>query len=198
MYEWYRRSKICFAYLADVHAVEAKVCNDMWFYNMVKGSAWFTRGWTLQELIAPGFVEFYSVEWRSLGTRNQKYLDIQHITRISRRVLVTADPRDSSVAQRMSWAVKRRTTRAEDMAYCLFGLFNINTPLLYGEGGRKAFLRLQDEIIKTIDDPTIFAWKANQPSPHSYQSLFAASPAEFSDSGYFIPRDDAHEMMPTR
>jgi hypothetical protein len=92
----------------------------------------------------------------------------------------------------MSWAAKRRTTRAEDIAYCLFGLFDINMALLYGEGGRKAFLRLQEEIIKTVDDPTIFAWTANQPSPYSYQSLFAASPAEFSDSGYFIPRDDVH------
>jgi hypothetical protein len=191
MYEWYRRSKICLAYLADVHFVWSGD-HGAWFYNLVKSSAWFTRGWTLQELIAPGSVEFYSAEWKYLNTRNREAVAIRNITGISSKVLVTGDLHDSSVAQRMSWAAKRRTTRAEDMAYCLFGLLDINMPLLYGEGGRKAFLRLQDEIIKTIDDPTIFAWKADQPSHHSYRSLFAASPAEFSDSGHFIPRDKAH------
>jgi hypothetical protein len=90
--------------------------------------------------------------------------------------------RTCSIARRMSWAAKRQTTRKEDMAYCLLGIFDINLPLIYGEGHR-AFQRLQEEIIKTSDDPSIFCWKTKSSTFATWRGCFANSPAEFVDSG---------------
>lgn len=86
-----------------------------------------------------------------------------------------------SIAQRMSWASKRVTTRKEDMAYCLLGIFDVNMPMLYGEGAQKAFLRLQEEIIKQSDDHTIFAWPIHR---HGQPGLLADSPAAFQNCQY--------------
>lgn len=112
---------------------------------------------------------------------------LSEITGVSERVLRKAyRPEDVNVATRMTWAAKRETTRVEDMAYCLMGLFNVSMPLLYGEGER-AFLRLQEHITHASTDHTIFAWNMLLPNPGgSYETsllyprgLFAHSPREF-------------------
>jgi hypothetical protein len=122
-----------------------------------ENSRWFTRGWTLQELIAPPMVEFYAQDWTEIGTKFSLRRIISRITGIDMRVLEGADPSTCHVAERMSWAANRETTRVEDGAYCLLGIFKVHMPLIYGEGQR-AFYRLQKEIMKTTEDYTMLAW----------------------------------------
>ena len=145
MFKWYQAAEVCLAYLSDV-AATGQADLDI---PHIKSSRWFTRGWTLQELIAPDDVRFYSQDWSFLGSKSGELRHLLFdITGIEEFVLNGVfSIEDVSIAQRMQWASKRRTTRQEDMAYCLMGLFNVNMPLLYGEGER-AFIRLQDEIIK--------------------------------------------------
>ncbi|PMD57602.1 HET-domain-containing protein, partial [Hyaloscypha bicolor E] len=149
MYNWYKRSVVCFAYLGDV---------DKDVEDEIRKSRWFTRGWTLQELVAPKEVIFFDKNWNYLGDKNTLSTLLSQITTIPEAVL--ANPprhRSCSLARKMSWAAGRETTREEDIAYCLLGLFEVNMPLLYGEGAR-AFIRLQEEIIKETDDQSLFAW----------------------------------------
>jgi hypothetical protein len=122
-----------------------------------ENSRWFTRGWTLQELIAPPIVEFYASDWQEIGTKFSLRKVISKVTGIDIRVLEGADPSTCHVAERMSWAANRQTTRVEDAAYCLLGIFKVHMPLIYGEGQR-AFYRLQKEIMKTTEDYTMLAW----------------------------------------
>ncbi|KAL6401311.1 Vegetative incompatibility protein HET-E-1 [Ilyonectria robusta] len=159
MYAWYRESAVCYAYISDVTGSSAD--------DTLEKSAWFTRGWTLQELLAPGEVVFYSTAWERLGTRDDGALTgrIALATGIDEAVLRgNAGLGERSVAQRMSWAAGRTTTRAEDSAYSLLGLFGVNMPMLYGEGGARAFVRLQEEIMKASDDQSLFAWAYSAPS----------------------------------
>jgi len=179
MYLWYKNARICYAYLEDVNfpydesVVEPKPLHE---------SRWFTRGWTLQELIAPAVVEFYNKNWVEIGTKISRQNEISRITGIDITVLRGDEPSTCNVAQRMSWASQRTTTRTEDTAYCLMGLFNVNMPLLYGEGGSKAFARLQEEIMKSGVDYTLFAWSAQETEASwSYRGLLASSPHEFGN-----------------
>jgi hypothetical protein len=125
--------------------------------DRIRGSRWFKRGWTLQELVAPKEVIFYSSEWSKLGSKSGLHELLTEITGIERRVLKDGNFENVSVARRMSWAANRETTRVEDRAYSLLGIFDCNMPLLYGEGA-KAFIRLQEEIMKVSDDQSLFAW----------------------------------------
>jgi len=101
----------------------------------------------------------------------------------------------ASVAKRMSWAARRTTTRMEDLAYCLMGIFSVNMPMLYGEGAR-AFIRLQEEIVKVSDDETLFAWTNPEASPDSEHGLLATYPAFFADSGSYVPYFDPRASVP--
>jgi len=158
MYQWYWRADICYAYLADVHAQD--IPDEL---DYPDGIRWFTRGWTLQELLAPSVVEFYNQDWILLGTKWRLANFIQGVTSIDRRYLKHRDEiKDASVATKFSWASKRSTTRVEDMAYCLLGLVDVNMPMLYGEG-TKAFYRLQLELIKKTNEHSIFAWQNDEP-----------------------------------
>lgn len=122
-------------------------------------SRWFTRGWTLQELIAPATVEFYAQDWTRIGTKEELSHVLSQITGIDEPTLKGRDVKEVSVAKRMmSWASKRVTTRIEDIAHCLIGIFGVNLPLLYGEG-EAAYIRLQEEIMKSSDDQSLFAWE---------------------------------------
>jgi hypothetical protein len=152
MYRYYEKAAICYAYLADVPSDE----NVTYHRSAFCKSRWFTRGWTLQELIAPSKVDFYSKDWVKLGSKNSLFLEVSRITKMRYQVFL-GHIQDFSVASKMSWAAHRKTTRVEDMAYCLLGIFGINMPLLYGEG-KKAFLRLQEEIMKVSEDQSLFAW----------------------------------------
>lgn len=173
MYRWYWDAAVCYAYLADVPTRHA----------VVSDSLWFSRGWTLQELIAPPTVIFLDEQWRDLGTKETLEEAISSRTLIPASVL-RSGPRGASIAQRMSWAAGRQTTRLEDQAYCLLGIFEVNMPLLYGEGER-AFIRLQEEIMKISDDQSLFAWR----SDHDHGGMLATEPAAFRDSSDIIPWD---------
>ncbi|OTA55160.1 HET-domain-containing protein [Hypoxylon sp. EC38] len=170
MYRWYENADRCYVYLKNTS-------------NPVSGSLilgkeedWFRRGWTLQELIAPKQVVFYDRRWQSLGDKTSLKGIIFGITGISTSLLDgTQKPQDCSIAERMSWACDRETTKGEDRAYSLLGLFDVNMPMLYGEGELKAFLRLQEEIIKISDDHSIFAWRG----VHKAHGLLATSPEAF-------------------
>lgn len=152
MFKWYSKAAVCFAYLADVGSENSSF----------EKSEWFNRGWTLQELIAPSNLRFYNSNWDFIGTKSDLESTISEITGIDPAVLAGASPESCSVAQRMSWAAKRATTLVEDRAYSLIGMFDVNLPIIYGEG-EKAFIRLQEEIIKHSDDHSIFAWSSNFP-----------------------------------
>jgi hypothetical protein len=125
-------------------------------------------------------VVFYSKGWRCLGTKSELARRLTEITGIDERVLGGDHPSVCSIADRMSWASKRETTRDEDIAYSLLGIFDINMPLLYGERD-KAFIRLQEEIMKASDDQSIFAWKSIDSTFHA--GLLATSPKHFDESG---------------
>ncbi|KAH9849559.1 heterokaryon incompatibility protein-domain-containing protein [Lenzites betulinus] len=154
MFEWYRFADMCYAYLEDFPDGEDPTDKSSCF----RKCRWFRRGWTLQELIAPEQVFFLTRTWRFFGTKLALASVLKEITVVDFDILAGRAPLDSvSVAQRMSWAATRETTRVEDQAYCLLGLFDVHMPAIYGEG-KNAFLRLQDEIIKTIPDQSIFAW----------------------------------------
>ncbi|KAM3432243.1 hypothetical protein MY4824_006677 [Beauveria thailandica] len=171
MSAWYRDATLCYALLSDVPAA------------VFDRSAWFTRGWTLQELLAPAHVVFYDSAWQPLGSRDEAPLTerISAVTRIDVAVLRgDVALTDRSVAQRMAWAADRTTTRLEDRAYSLLGLFGVNMPMLYGEGGARAFRRLQEEIMKASDDQSLFAWSAGVDEEQGPTGLLARSPADFA------------------
>ncbi|KAI0742572.1 heterokaryon incompatibility protein-domain-containing protein [Daedaleopsis nitida] len=154
MFRYYSLALVCYAYLKDVPAHGDHGTSGSPF----RSSRWHTRGWTLQELIAPRIVHFLSSTWEYLGSKADLAPVLRRCTGIPVAVLrLEQRPEDVSVAQRMAWSAKRDTTREEDAAYCLLGLFGINMPTLYGEG-KNAFRRLQEEILKNSRDTTLFAW----------------------------------------
>ncbi|PMD43848.1 HET-domain-containing protein [Hyaloscypha variabilis F] len=182
MFAWYEKAKVCYVYLSDVQSVFVESAE---FQN----SRWFTRGWTLQELLAPQSVMFYNASWKPL-----KYSDyhdpptpidfsflgnlLAKITGIRVEIIEGHAPLVlASVAERMSWASLRQTTRVEDTAYCLLGLFGIAMPMIYGEG-TKAFFRLQEEIVRSVHDHSIFAFGYGL-SALKYDSNLAVSPSDF-------------------
>jgi hypothetical protein len=170
MFQWYREAQVCYAYLADVPSD----CKGYHTVNAaVRRSRWFTRGWTLQELLAPATVIFLNESWVEIGTKSSFADLISSVTGIAHSDM--ANFREANAAVKMSWAANRETTRTEDIAYCLMGLFGVNMPLLYGEG-RNAFIRLQLEILRMSDDETIFAWEGETASN---TGLLALSPASF-------------------
>lgn len=174
MFQWYKESSICYAYLEDVDPVQ----NDAPLPQSLGKSHWFRRGWTLQELIAPPAVEFYSQDWTEIGTKLSLAETISEISGIPLGALLGGDLSSFNFAEKMSWASQRLTTRIEDQAYCLMGLFGINMPLLYGEG-KNAFLRLQEEIMKKLEDYTMFAWT----NCEFGNGLLATSPSDFEAAG---------------
>ena len=170
MYRWYQRAEVCYAYLSDVTLSKSQ--------NIVS-SAWFSRGWTLQELLAPDDVVFYDSEWVRIGDKSELAPRLSAVTGIQKNSLLYHSNRESAcIATKMYWASRRETSRPEDIAYCLLGIFDINMPLLYGEGSKKAFIRLQKEILNSSDDETIFAWVSSRPST----ALLADSPSFFTSS----------------
>lgn len=189
MYRWYRDSEVCIVYLEDVWPPqtgpgELQTASEI-ALNAFETSRWSTRGWTLQELVAPAVCRFYLRDWRLLGEKDEFLQELSVTTGIPIYVLEERrSVSEVSVAERMSWAAHRQTTRVDDLAYCLLGLFDIQMPLLYGEGN-KAFVRLQEEILKTTDDYSIFAWRALDAHSSSYRGLLAHSPLEFRDCHSF-------------
>ncbi len=187
MFRYYALARVCYGYLRDVDTVffsREDLENDRHSpipyrherYYQFQQSVWFKRGWTLQELIAPRFFVFLSRSWEVIGTKADLAELLEKQFGIPAAVLrFQISHTEFSIAQRMSWFQWRTTTRLEDEAYCLLGLFDIHMPPLYGEG-KNAFRRLQEEIMKQWADTTLFAWIAYSPQ----ECLFAESPGDFA------------------
>lgn len=183
MFQWYREAKVCYAYLEDVeHQPKARQIDQL------RTCRWFTRGWTVQELLAPKTVKFYDHNWSMIGTKIALVKDIADITSIDEKVLLdSSEVTRQSIAQRMSWFARRKTTRKEDIAYCMMGIFDVNMLAMYGEGN-KAFIRLQEGIINTVNDHTIFCWTWPEDTPRpAWLPVLAPSPAAFRHSRAYIP-----------
>lgn len=205
MFAWYQRSAVCYAFLSDYQARDGELSE----------ARWFTRGWTLQELIAPPEVHFYDSAWTRFGDRRSLSSQITAITGIDEGLLrrkqsycvfhralpgsyqpgcedclygaVTLTRRllgSYSISTKMSWAARRETTRVEDIAYCLLGIFDVAMPLLYGEG-LKAFRRLQEGIVRHSDDQTFLAWQHQTRQVSRNDGVFAAHPVRFSNGHRF-------------
>lgn len=158
MYNWYGIAMVCYVYLSDVDS-EVVFNHKTELHHIGELPRWFKRGFTLQELIAPLSVKFFTKDWHFIGTKKDKALRLSIVTGIDPGVLRhKRSAFQMPVAVRMHWASSRRTSRVEDIAYCLMGLFDVNMPLLYGEG-TKAFHRLQEQILKTTNDDTLFLWQ---------------------------------------
>jgi hypothetical protein len=210
MFKWYQEARICYAFLSDVHSGD----NASFF-----SSRWFTRGWTLQELLAPNHVHFYDQTWSYVGSRislatlittvtgiddyllKRAHLDRQVVfsqqssyawglrpdvctyCRVTAPANVRSVLKTVTIAQKMKWAARRQTTRLEDIAYSLLGLFDVHMPLLYGEG-MKAFIRLQEAVIEGSRDHSILAFRSvfsMQGMEGGYPSVLAPHPAYFKD-----------------
>lgn len=186
MFAWYNNSEVCLAYLEDLTP-------DKSFDEGFANCRWPTRGWTLQELIAPKQLIFYDSAWVARTTKLASLDIIVRVTGVNEDVLEDSSHLGTTtVAQRMSWVSQRSTTRIEDMAYCMFGMFDLHMPLIYGEGD-KAFMRLQEEIAKHTTDLSLFAWTADipegTPAEHHYRGILARSPHEFKHCGNLVQRN---------
>ncbi|KAH0840416.1 hypothetical protein AYO21_03053 [Fonsecaea monophora] len=190
MFQYYQEAEVCYVYLKDVTRRNPKGI----FETEFRCSKWFTRGWTLQELIAPARVEFYTALWSKIGLKMEDSLSvlISEITGIDLQTLKGGNVLSVSIARRMYWASKRKTSRVEDRAYSLLGLFDVSMPMIYGEG-IKAFRRLQEEILKSTDDQSIFAWHSPEYSEGTVVDVFASSPSDFVGSGA-IAREPFHRV----
>ena len=177
MYRWYENAQVCYAYLHDVLDSSFPVaCDDEKYAN--GWPEWFSRGWTLQEMIAPSNVQFFNKSWGAIGDKRTLAHTLKIITGVPEHILTDGLYGDRPcVAQIMSWAANRTTTRVEDRAYSLMGLLDVNMPMLYGEG-KKAFHRLQLEIIRTSNDQSIFAWSCYEGEMRT-GSILADDPSAF-------------------
>jgi hypothetical protein len=126
---------------------QGQTLHESWEASFRK-SKWFTRGWTLQELIAPASVEFFSLERQRLGDKESLEQQIHEITRIPVEALRGDPLEDFSVEDRRAWMAGRKTTQEEDMAYALIGIFGVSMEFRYGEGEERALYRLKEAMEK--------------------------------------------------
>jgi len=209
MFRWYRNSGICLIYLGKTADLEGGV-------GMLRQDPWFSRGWTLQELLAPKQVKFYGSKWDPLTgptqvndkvepTKNQKVEDrrtilqwVSEITQISLKELLNFEPGLYNIRGRLAWASGRETTRVEDEAYCLLGIFNITISIAYGEG-EIAFQRLQEAIMQRSNDRSLFLWEYDFfRNPQSYQSsILAARPKDFRSAQAISIESDTNGISET-
>ncbi|KIK28180.1 hypothetical protein PISMIDRAFT_606770 [Pisolithus microcarpus 441] len=162
MFRWYKNSKRCYTYLHDT--TDFPTAPDTVTFAESHGwPQWFSRGWTLQELIAPDDLRFYNKDWTEIGNKRSKATELEQITRVPASVLKDGlSSYSPSFAEVMSWAAERTTAVVEDEAYSLLGLLGVNMPMLYGEG-KKAFQRLQLEFMQVSTDQSVFAWAVTKP-----------------------------------
>ncbi|KAI0898188.1 HET-domain-containing protein [Annulohypoxylon nitens] len=187
MYQYYYNAAVCFIYLEDVQtytegngntpAVTPKTRDEI--IASACASRWHTRGWTLQEFVTPRRRHFFAADWTEIEDGSDLLDALAKSTGIGRRLLENRDSLSTfCVGDRMKWASKRQTTRPEDLVYSLMGLFNVSIPVLYGEGIRNAFKRLQYEIMQSSFDMTIFAWRGD----YDGSGLLARTPADFAET----------------
>ncbi|KAK8859634.1 heterokaryon incompatibility protein-domain-containing protein [Apiospora arundinis] len=194
MFKWYRDAKVCITYLFDVKRGPswrdddpknalvtgkdgAKTVPDVFrsINDSNKPSEWFSRGWTLQELLAPRYMQFYDTDWAPLGTKAELADDISAVTGIAARYLTGHTPMQSAcIAVKMSWMANRKTTREEDIAYSMLGIFDKYLVPQYGEGGARAFVRLQHALLEFSADESLFAWSMPHPNAGAEYRLSTA------------------------
>jgi hypothetical protein len=146
MFRWYRGASKCFVYLSDVSTIGETATLERTWEPAFRQSRWFKRGWTLQELLAPDIVDFYSANGIHLGSKSTLDTVISDVTGISLDVLRGCLLTDCTIEERLSWTATRTTRREEDHVYSLLGIFDITMPLIYGEGKSKAFKRFYEEV----------------------------------------------------
>ncbi|THV43885.1 hypothetical protein BGAL_0834g00010 [Botrytis galanthina] len=162
MFRWYKNAVKCYVYLSDVSINNHEQSNVFSWLPSFRESRWFTRGWTLQELIAPSSVQFFCSNGILLGDRKSLQQEIHEVTGIDVSALQGKNLSEFSIEQRLSWAENRQTKHEEDRAYSLLGIFDVYMPHLYGEGSENSFRRLQEEIEKrakkhTLDDSSVLS-----------------------------------------
>ncbi|KAK2596401.1 hypothetical protein N8I77_013293 [Diaporthe amygdali] len=218
MYKWYRDSVLCIVYLYDVKKNDAVSITNPHIFNRIdrdEPSEWFSRGWTLQELLAPREMEFYDKEWTYMGTKKDMKTSLGKVTGINEIYLSgQVHFRKACIAVKMSWMARRKTTRREDVAYSMVGLFGITMTPVYGEG-HGAFARLQEILMSWSSmDESLFAWKmpavdagdqykySSDPWQSGEWGLLAPSPEWFADCGAIMtfehkpPRRGLFTMSP--
>ncbi|KAK5072432.1 hypothetical protein LTR64_005098 [Lithohypha guttulata] len=200
MFKWYQNTRKCYVYLPDVSIDDCAsgiAIQDMWGPVFQK-SEWFTRGWTLQELIAPAVVEFFSVEGKKLGDKKSLEGQIHQITGIPVDALRGKPPPQFDEKERLSWTVRRETTIEEDTVYCLLGVFNIHMPLIYGEGRQKALARLQREIRISADPGLFVATDAPWIVPFERNSRFTGRETQLAElEGKLFAKDHTSKIAIT-
>jgi ankyrin repeat protein len=152
MFRWYQNSAKCYVYLSDVSSGKRSLSSELLWKLAFRQSQWFTRGWTLQELLAPASVEFFSRDAKWLGDKRSLENEIQQTTGIAIQALQGVSVLQFSIQERMSWTKNRETTREEDQAYCLMGIFDVHIPVIYGEGKNSAYKRLREVIDKQSEE----------------------------------------------
>jgi hypothetical protein len=190
MFRWYQHADKCYVYLSDVSTSDF-ARNEQSFQR----SSWFTRGWTLQELVAPISVEFFSSDGDQIGDKNSMVQEIHDITRIPIQALQGTPLAHFSVDERISWTENRETRREEDAAYCLLGIFDIHMPLLYGEGRTKAFSRLHKGLRESSEDDL---YAASSPALCTEQSKLKCEPFSTmpsSEDSDFVQRSDISSLL---
>lgn len=187
MFRWYRNATKCYAYLSDISVATTEDLEEMSWKKSFEESRWFTRGWTLQELVAPKAVEFYSAAGHFLGTKQTLEVEISEITGISVGALRGQPLSNFSVAERFEWAANRETTEEEDIAYCLLGIFDVFMPLIPGEGESSALRRLE----KAVNEPRDLNLLRDIEATEYRTSLDLASSDIPADSDAL---DDIHEI----
>ncbi|KAI0410771.1 vegetative incompatibility protein HET-E-1 [Xylaria grammica] len=174
MFRWYQNAKRCYVYLDDVSYpasqstghleeppakkrkhMDTTVPTEPLCHSAFRKSLWFTRGWTLQELLAPTSVDFFSREHTLLGNKSSLEGVIWDITHIPVEALRNCPLSDFRVSDRFSWMEDRETTVEEDKAYAMLGIFSVQIPLIYGEGSENAFRRLRSEVSQATKPPPI-------------------------------------------
>ncbi|PQE10546.1 hypothetical protein CJF31_00009284 [Rutstroemia sp. NJR-2017a BVV2] len=189
MFGWYKRATKCYVYLSDVQVTDKTI--DIQAFRTLgepafRQSRWFKRGWTLQELLAPASVEFFSKDGKLLGSKVSLKQEIHEITKVPINALDGQQPLYKfSVPERMRWAVGRTTTYKEDKVYCLLGIFGVFLPLIYGEGETNAVLRLREEIQRRQEGRGI----------ESLQDLTVFSPLPFPRNEFFTGRDEQLQAL---
>ncbi|KAM0458291.1 hypothetical protein ACHAPV_006102 [Trichoderma viride] len=148
MFRWYQNADRCYVYLSDISGYENEHPSE--WESAFRAHRWFTRGWTLQELLAPSSVEFFTQDGRRLGDKRTLEQQIHEITGITVKALCENELSQFDTEERFKWAEKRETTEEEDWAYCLLGIFGISMPVLYGEGKANALYRLRKEITEAM------------------------------------------------
>jgi len=183
MFRWYQNAAKCYVYLADV---QAKGADQIAWETAFRRSRWFSRGWTLQELIAPSSIEFFSDDYQRLGDKHTLQRQICEITGLPRRALHRGVVSEFTVEERMLWAKNRTTKRGEDMAYCLMGILDISMPANYGEGEARAIARLKRELAIQSNVEAALPQHEQYRTPFSLQGVpkvnkFIDRPSEMDD-----------------